>query len=133
MTVTSRIRRRTAFTLIELLVVVSIITVMMSLLMAGVQRARDAGSRTLAHSEIRELAQGVALFKNKFNVDYIPSRIVLHEDGNYNTSNQLELDSLNWLRTAWPNLNPQVDWNKSGAIDNGAAAMPCPGVCAAAV
>jgi prepilin-type N-terminal cleavage/methylation domain-containing protein len=118
--VTSRIRRRTAFTLIELLVVVSIITVMMSLLMAGVQRARDAGSRTLAHSEIRELAQGVALFKNKFSVDYIPSRIVLHEDGAYGNT-QVEIDTLNWLRTAWPNLNTQVDWNGDGAIATGAA------------
>ena len=51
-------RRRTAFTLVELLVVITIITVMMSLLMAGVQRARDAGKRTEAHSEIRELGAG---------------------------------------------------------------------------
>lgn len=113
-------RRRTAFTLIELLVVVTIITVMMSLLMAGVQRARDAGKRTEAHSEIRELAQGIALFKNKYNVDYVPSRIVLHEDGAYGNT-QVEIDSLRWLMTAWPNLNTQVDWNGDGAIATGNA------------
>src|SRR4029453_13621631 len=116
-------RRRAAFTLIELMVVMAIIALMLSLLLSGVQRARVAGKRSLAHTDIRELGQGVALFKQKFSVDYVPSKIVLREDGAYvlngpdPVQNKLELDSINWLKAAWPYLNTQVDWNQNGTID----------------
>jgi prepilin-type N-terminal cleavage/methylation domain-containing protein len=117
-------RRRAAFTLIELMVVMAILTLMLTLLMSGVQRVRVAAKRNGAHTEIYQLGQGVAAFKQKFSVDYVPSRIVLKEDGNYNTSNQLEMASYNWLKTAWPFIfqdNTQVDWNQSGSIETGAA------------
>jgi prepilin-type N-terminal cleavage/methylation domain-containing protein len=122
MTLTQRThRRRAAFTLIELMVVMAILTLMLTLLMSGVQRVRVAAKRNGAHTEIYQLGQAIAAFKQKFSVDYIPSRIVLKEDGTYNTANQVEADSLNWLKTAWPFLNAQVDWNQSGQIDTGAA------------
>ena len=107
-------RHRSAFTLVELLVVMAIVAVLLSLLMAAVQRAREAGRRTQAHTEIRELGTGIALFKQKFTVDYIPSRIVLRDVVVYVAGNQLETDSLNWLKTAWPNLTFPIDWNRNG-------------------
>jgi hypothetical protein len=101
----------------------AIIALMLSLLMAGVNRVRVAAKRHSAHTEIRELASGVGSFKQKFNVDYIPSRIMLREDGLYvlngpdPVQNKLELDSINWLKTAWPFLTFPVDWNQNGTAD----------------
>jgi type II secretory pathway pseudopilin PulG len=113
-------RRRTAFTLVELLVVMGIIAMMISLLMAAVSRARESGKRTLAHTEIRELGQGIALFKQKYTVDYIPSKITLRDDGAYvitgPSATQLEIDSLTWLKAAWPHLTFPVDWNQNGNL-----------------
>jgi prepilin-type N-terminal cleavage/methylation domain-containing protein len=116
-------RRGAAFTLIELMVVMAIIALMLTLLMSGVQRARVAYKRNAAHTEIRELGQGVTLFKQKLSVDFIPSKIVLREDGAYvlnspdPVQNKLELDSLNWLKAAWPHLTFPVDWNQNNTTD----------------
>src|SRR5262245_46642027 len=116
-------RRRAAFTLIELMVVMAILTLMLTLLMSGVQRVRVAAKRNGAHTEIYQLGQGVAAFKQKFSVDYIPSKIVLRENGAYVTNgpdpvqNKLELDSINWLKQAWPLLAFPVDWNQNNTTD----------------
>jgi prepilin-type N-terminal cleavage/methylation domain-containing protein len=120
-------RRRAAFTLIELMVVMAILTIMISLLLAGVNRVRIAAKRTNTHTEIRELGQGISMFKQKFSVDYVPSKIVLREDGAYvlNSAdanrNKLELDSINWLKSAWPFLTFPVDWNQNGSIQTNVA------------
>ena len=127
-------RRRAAFTLIELMVVMAILTIMISLLLAGVNRVRSAAKRTTVHTEIRELGQGITMFKQKFSVDYVPSKIVLRERLNYNFTDPVEMASHNWLREAWPHLPPQttsnvspfpagttpgtngIDWNSNGQI-----------------
>jgi len=105
--------------------------------MSGVQRVRIAAKRNSAHTEIYQLGQGVGTFKQKFAVDYIPSKIVLRERMDYNFSDPLELASHNWLRDAWPKLPPQlatntspypmgtvpitngIDWNSDGVISQG--------------
>jgi prepilin-type N-terminal cleavage/methylation domain-containing protein len=116
-------RRRAGFTLIELMVVMAIIALMLSLLMSGVQRVRIAAKRSTAHTEIRELGQGISMFKQKFSVDYVPSKIVLREDGAYvlngpdPVQNKLELDSVNWLKAAWPHLTFPIDWNQNNTTD----------------
>ena len=126
-------RRRAAFTLIELMVVMAILTLMLTLLMSGVQRVRVAAKRNGAHTEIYQLGQGVAAFKQKFSVDYFPSKIVLRE-ATATTTSPIAPDaaSNNWLREAWPLLRPQlgrihpvpvgtvpitngVDWNGDGS------------------
>ena len=106
-------RRRAAFTLIELMVVMAILTIMISLLLAGVNRVRLAAKRTNTHTEIRELGQGITMFKQKFSVDYVPSKIVLRERLNYNFADAVEMASHNWLREAWPHLAPQTASNAS--------------------
>lgn len=133
--------RRAAFTLIELMVVMAILALMVTLLMSGVNRVRLAAKRTNVHTEIRELGQGITMFKQKHSVDYVPSRIVLRERLNYNFTDPVEMASHNWLREAWPHLAPQtvsnvspfpagttpgthgIDWNCDGQIADTAVTL----------
>jgi prepilin-type N-terminal cleavage/methylation domain-containing protein len=147
-------RRRAAFTLIELMVVMAILTIMISLLLAGVSRVRLAAKRTTVHTEIRELGQGITMFKQKHSVDYVPSMIVLREKMDYDSNNPAQVASVNYLKQAWPfvpvNLTPGgnippsqfatgttltttvsgqivpcgIDWNCNGQIDGNGTSSP---------
>jgi len=57
---------RPGFSLIELLVVVSIIAILGSLILAGVQRARAMGDRVTAANDISQLAAACEKFKQEF-------------------------------------------------------------------
>jgi prepilin-type N-terminal cleavage/methylation domain-containing protein len=60
-------RSRSGFTLVELLVIIAIIAVLLSLLLAGVQRVREAGLRTESMNNLRQIAlatQGFAATHN---------------------------------------------------------------------
>jgi prepilin-type N-terminal cleavage/methylation domain-containing protein len=126
--------RRAAFTLVELLVVMAIIAVLMALLLAAVMKAMSKGDEVRARSDITGLQTAIEHFQSDFKVDYIPSRIVLHEDMNYavNSPNPLianfERDSLQYLQRLWPRLAGSnrggtvgVDWNGDGVIQTGPA------------
>jgi RNA polymerase sigma factor (sigma-70 family) len=81
------------------------------------------GPEAMTRAEIGGLAQAVRAFKEDFNVSYIPSQILLREDGAYNTANPIEKDTVTFLQQMFGrrvNL-VGVDWNGNGAIDQGAA------------
>jgi RNA polymerase sigma factor (sigma-70 family) len=89
------------------------------------------GSRT--RSEISQLSQAIGAFKQEFNVTYLPSWVVLREDGLYNMSNQDEKDTVVFLQQMFgkrldlrsfvpaSGATPQQgnDWNGNGVLDAG--------------
>ncbi|WP_152053274.1 type II secretion system protein [Tautonia marina] len=85
-------RRRTGFTLVELLVVITIIGVLIGLLIPVIWSAVGRANDARVGGEINTLAQALASFQNKFG-DYPPSRIILAEDGGYDSA-AVALDSV---------------------------------------
>ena len=60
-------RGRDGFTLIELLVVISIISMLMSILLPGLSRAREAGKRVHCFSNLRQL--NIALYFSSMEIE----------------------------------------------------------------
>ena len=71
---------RTAFSLIELMIVITIIAILMSLLLVGVQAARNAARVASVTVEFKNMEKSIADFKAKFGAEP-PSRILLCENG----------------------------------------------------
>ena len=117
---------RSGISLVELLVVISLIAVLLGLLMAGVQMVRQRAREVQVRNDIQQLTVAVQQFKTKHHVSYMPSMIVLREDGAYGTHANatvaaLERRSAGDLRRIWPRLQTQVDWNQDGVITTGDA------------
>src|SRR5436309_6199990 len=75
---------RAAFTLVELLVVIAIIIVLASLLLAAVFKALDLANEAATRTDVTQIAAAVQSFQTKYQVNYIPSRLVLCKlQGNY--------------------------------------------------
>jgi len=130
------------FTLIELLVVITIIAVLVGLLTAAAQATRQRMRELQIRNDISQLSTSVQSWKTKHEMPYLPSRIVLREDGMYGTHATsavatLEAQSIPVLKRIFPRLDtPQLaaargnnppflghDWNQDGVItagDNGA-------------
>jgi prepilin-type N-terminal cleavage/methylation domain-containing protein len=125
-------RGREAFTLIELLVVISIIAILMGLTTAAVQKVRVAAKRAQTVSEIGQLSSSIGVFQRDKKQDSIPSRFVIRERMDYNSSNVLEVESANYIKRVWPQVplvlsagggnspfpaGAYLDWNGNGTMD----------------
>jgi prepilin-type N-terminal cleavage/methylation domain-containing protein len=87
MTGTRRSRgRRPGFTLIELLVVMGIIALLVSLGLAAAMKIITAGPRVETQSEIRKMEESLKLAQKEYNLEYLPSKLILYKDVvNYKT------------------------------------------------
>src|SRR5262245_11464172 len=66
---------RGGFTLVELLVVTAIIAILIGMLLVTVQKARDAGYRTTAVSEINQMDAAATTFNQRYGF-YPPTHVI---------------------------------------------------------
>ena len=85
--------RRRGFTLVELLVVILIIAILIALLVPAIAAGVRAANNARVSAEINNLATALADFKSRYG-EYPPSRIVLHNNGNYSPSDPTSLSTV---------------------------------------
>ena len=125
-----------AFTLIELLVVIAIIALLIGILLPSLGAARKAAQATVASSNMRGVAQGVA-FYNTDNDDLIPPAYVYGSErtgGQWNKDDQViggpvdaTLGYVHWSWALFQGDNTHQDAFKSPAVQNGGAPATNPG------
>jgi prepilin-type N-terminal cleavage/methylation domain-containing protein/prepilin-type processing-associated H-X9-DG protein len=96
------LRPRCGFTLIELLVVLAIVAVLMGMLLAAVQRAREAGQRIQCSNNLRQI--GIALHGFHDTHRALPPGIRRHPD---------PYPFLGWQGRLLPHLEQQALWNET--------------------
>jgi prepilin-type N-terminal cleavage/methylation domain-containing protein len=89
-------RQRFGFTLIELMVVILIVGILIALLLPAIFGAVARGKNAAVSAEIITMAQALESFKSDYG-DYPPSRIILMENGAFDTTNQTALSQIAWL------------------------------------
>src|SRR5947209_2788112 len=100
---------RSGFTLIEMLVVIAIIAILLSLTAAAVMRARLKAEEVQNRHNISQLSTAIQAFTSKTGIAYIPSMVVLREDGRYGdnpdpTLAAAELATETYLKRLWPRM-----------------------------
>jgi prepilin-type N-terminal cleavage/methylation domain-containing protein len=85
--------RKAAFTLIEMLVVILILGILVALLVPAISGAVRTAQNARVTGDITVFGQALASFKNKFG-EAPPSRIVLNENGAYNTISPAPLNTI---------------------------------------
>lgn len=110
--------RRNAFTLVELLVVIVIIGVLVGLLVPAITGAVRKAKNAAVSAEINVLMTKLETFRVQYG-DYPPSRVILPEDGAFNTADttpipnaagnditygQLAQRTVYYLRKFWPGI-----------------------------
>ena len=105
-------RNRAAFTLVEMLVVITIMGVLMSLLLAGVQSAREAARRAQCTSNQRQL--GLAVISYDGAKKHLPGLLNAVADSNGNAT------LLSWAAVLLPYIGKMDTWegitNANGAV-----------------
>jgi len=124
---------RRGFTLIELLVVIAIIVVLIGLLIVAVPRALDPANEAMTRTDMTQLAAAIQAFQTKFQVSYIPSRIILckfyqnYLDPTGKPWTALHQDSLDYLQRVFPRITtPGGAWGTTGIDWTGDGAMVDP-------
>jgi prepilin-type N-terminal cleavage/methylation domain-containing protein len=115
-----RLRRpRRAFTLIELLVVIAIIGILVSLLLPGVQQAREAARRTQCKNNLKQM--GLALHNYESTYNRLPMAIVSYMTGGptpcrtagaTSGSDPYDDDGFNWTASILPFIDQTAIYNK---------------------
>ena len=78
-------RERSAFTLIELLVVIVIISILASLLLPSVNRARDAAHKVACKSNLHQWYIELTMYHQEFNGELVIGRIPIYNGGTNTT------------------------------------------------
>lgn len=94
--------RRPGFTLIELLMVILIVGVLVGLLIPAISGAVRSANNAKTSAEINTMAQALETFKTTYG-EYPPSRVILMENGYYDTTSSAALDATGWLGGTGPN------------------------------
>jgi prepilin-type N-terminal cleavage/methylation domain-containing protein/prepilin-type processing-associated H-X9-DG protein len=105
-------RRRDAFTLIELLVVIAIIGILVSLLLPGVQAARESARRSTCQNNLKQIGLAVHNFASASN-GYLPRSV--YGAGGATEAPQFEVSALAKLL---PYLEQQKVWAVYRADEN---------------
>jgi prepilin-type N-terminal cleavage/methylation domain-containing protein len=94
----SATRRQAGFTLVELMVVILIMGILIALLLPAINGAVRTARDATVTAEINQIGTALADFKSKYN-KYPPSRLILREDGIYNTGSAALLSAATWFGT----------------------------------
>jgi prepilin-type N-terminal cleavage/methylation domain-containing protein len=103
------------FTLIELLIVIAIIGILASLLMAGMQHAKDAANATSCLGNVRQIAAGFMQYATDNN-GYLPACV----------ENEGMPDMKTWDRALEPYLGCVLTNSGLGSEASGADVFGCP-------
>lgn len=90
---------RHGFTLIELMVVIVIIGILIALLLPAINGVRIKAKETGVATEITQIDQAIATFKNQFQIEPPSSLNIPPQGGSWSTADMSK------IRTIWPQFN----------------------------